>query len=118
MRSLPVFHDLRSFLAWIDLNGDLLRIAEPVAARQQMTAVQMKVLRDGGPALRFDQPVLDNGLIAQVPVVTNLFGTKARVAAGLGLTPIRCLNLARSLPRCARPRRLRGCATPCHDGRC
>ena len=85
MRSLPVFRDLRSFLTWIDQHGDVLRIAEPVAARHQITAVQMKVLRNGGPVLRFDQPVLDNGQIAQVPLVTNLFGTRTRVAAGLGL---------------------------------
>lgn len=87
MRSLPAFHDLRSFLGWIDQGGELLRIADPVAVRHQITAVQMKVLRDGGPVLRFDRPVLDNGRIAQVPVVTNLFGTRTRVAAGLGLTP-------------------------------
>ena len=62
-----------------------MRIAEPVAARHQITAVQMRVLRAGGPALRFDAPVLDDGRRSTVPVVTNLFGTRARVAAGLGL---------------------------------
>lgn len=87
MRSLPLFTDLRAFLNWIEAQGALLRIAEPVAARHQITAVQMRVLRAGGPALQFDAPVLDEGGMSTIPVVTNLFGTRERVAAGLGLTP-------------------------------
>ncbi len=86
IRSLPHFIDLRAFLAWVEGQADLLRISEPVAARHQITAIQMRVLRAGGPVLRFDAPVLDDGRTSPVPVVTNLFGTKERVAAGLGLT--------------------------------
>ncbi len=51
-----------------------------------MTAVAMRALRAGGPALRFDAPMLTDGSRAAMPVVANLFGTRARVAAGLGLT--------------------------------
>ncbi|HRO16330.1 MAG TPA: UbiD family decarboxylase, partial [Paracoccus sp. (in: a-proteobacteria)] len=36
--------------------------------------------------LRFDAPVLDRGARSAIPVVTNLFATRERVAAGLGLT--------------------------------
>jgi len=50
-----------------------------------MTAVHAQVLHAGGPVLRFDQPVLADGSRAAMPVITNLFGTTARVAAGLGL---------------------------------
>jgi len=46
----------------------------------------MKVLAAGGPALRFEAPLLADGARAEVPVVANLFGTRARVAAGLGLS--------------------------------
>ena len=35
--------------------------------------------------LRFDAPVLPSGARSAIPVVTNLFGTTDRVAAGLGL---------------------------------
>jgi len=50
-----------------------------------MTAVHARVLQAGGPVLRFDHPVLADGTRAALPVITNLFGTTARVAAGLGL---------------------------------
>ncbi len=52
-----------------------------------MTAVQSRVLRQGGPALRFDAPVLPDGARADIPVIANLFGTRHRVAAGLGIAP-------------------------------
>lgn len=86
-RQLPVFSSLRIFLDWAELQGDLLRISQPVETCLQMTAVHMRVLRAGGQVLRFDQPVLPNGRTSDVPVVTNLFGTRNRVAAGLGLLP-------------------------------
>jgi 4-hydroxy-3-polyprenylbenzoate decarboxylase len=93
IRSLPLFMDLRAFLAWVEAQGDLMRITEPVAARHQITAVQMRVLRAGGPVLRFDAPILDDGRLSPVQVVTNLFGTQERVAAGLGLTLDQIPNL-------------------------
>lgn len=86
-RQLPVFSSLRIFLTWAEEQGDMLRIAQPVATSHQMTAVHMQVLRAGGQLLRFDQPVLPDGRTSDVPVVTNLFGTRRRVAAGLGLLP-------------------------------
>ncbi|NGM46167.1 UbiD family decarboxylase [Rhodobacter sp. SGA-6-6] len=82
MRSLPPFPDLRAFLGWLEGQGDIATIAAPVSLRHEMTAVQLAALRRGGPALRFtghDGPAM--------PVVANLFGTPARVAAGLGLLP-------------------------------
>ena len=82
MRSLPPFPDLRAFLGWLEGHGQLATIAGPVSLRHEMTAVQLAALRRGGPALRFtghDGPAM--------PVVANLFGTPARVAAGLGLLP-------------------------------
>ncbi len=85
MRSLPVFTDLRSFLAWTKSKGDLRAIPEPVATDLQMSAVHRAVLEQGGPVLRFDAPVLPSGARSAIPVVTNLFGTTDRVAAGLGL---------------------------------
>lgn len=81
-RSLPVFSDLRGFLAHAEAAGDLARVAAPVSIRHEMTAIQLAALRRGGPVLRFDSH--DGGAI---PVVTNLFGTRERVAAGLGLLP-------------------------------
>ena len=84
-RSLPVFDELRAFLAWLEAQGDLLRISDPVGLRHQMTAVQVAALRTAGPVLRFDAAVHADGARAALPVVANLFGTRGRVAAGLGL---------------------------------
>ncbi|MBK5945285.1 3-octaprenyl-4-hydroxybenzoate carboxy-lyase [Rhodobacter veldkampii DSM 11550] len=86
MRKLPVFSSLRSFLDWSKDRGDLTAIPDPVRVVHQMTAVHDAVLRAGGPVLRFDAPVLADGKRSAIPVVTNLFGTTARVAAGLGMT--------------------------------
>ncbi|WP_347309635.1 UbiD family decarboxylase [Defluviimonas sp. SAOS-178_SWC] len=86
MRSLPVFADLRAFLGWAEGSGDLARLSAPVDLRHEMTAVQLAALRAGGPILRFDAARQGEGR-AGMPVVANLFGTPARVAAGLGLMP-------------------------------
>ena len=48
-----------------------------------MTAVSDFVLRAGGPALLFEKPV---GY--KIPVLTNLFGTTGRVAAGMGAAEV------------------------------
>ncbi|MFZ1469347.1 MAG: UbiD family decarboxylase [Paracoccaceae bacterium] len=102
-RHLPVFRDLRAFLDWAEAQGDLLRIAQPVATRHQMTAVQLRVLRAGGQVLRFDHPVLPDGRVAVVPVVTNLFGTARRVAAGLGLLPEQVTDFGEFLAKLRTP---------------
>ncbi len=87
IRTLPPFPDLRAFLAWAEDEGQLARIAEPVVLRHEMTAVQLHALRAGGPILRFDHAITDNGGRAAMPVIGNLLGTRGRVAAGLGLAP-------------------------------
>ena len=48
IRSLPVFADLRAFLAHMAAAGDLAPIADPVDLRHEMTAVQLACLRRGG----------------------------------------------------------------------
>jgi 4-hydroxy-3-polyprenylbenzoate decarboxylase len=86
MRDLPPFPDLRAFLAHLEQSGDLARIAAPVDIRHEMTAVLLKALQNKGPALRFDAATA-GGRGAGMPVIGNLFGTAARVAAGLGVSP-------------------------------
>ncbi|MBD9527459.1 UbiD family decarboxylase [Paracoccus sp. PAR01] len=82
MRSLPAFPDLRAFLTFVEGRGDLARIPDPMSLRHEMTALQLAALRAGGPVLR-----LEGHDGPPMPVVTNLFGTRERVAAGLGLLP-------------------------------
>ncbi|MBS0444340.1 MAG: UbiD family decarboxylase [Proteobacteria bacterium] len=73
------YRDLRGFLDGLDRAGELRRIADPVSARLEMTAVSDFVLRRGGPALWFERPDGYN-----ISVLTNLFGTPRRVAMGMG----------------------------------
>ncbi len=77
------YRDLRDFMAGLEKLGELRRVREPVSARLEMTAVSDFVLRAGGPALLFEQPV---GY--KFPVLANLFGTPRRVAFGMGATEV------------------------------
>ncbi|MDP4032149.1 MAG: UbiD family decarboxylase [Pseudorhodobacter sp.] len=108
MRTLPAFPDLRAFLTWAQSAGDLTTITDPVSVRHQMTAVHARVLQAGGPVLRFDQPVLASGQRAEMPVIANLFGTTARVAAGLGLTLDRVGDLGEFLAALRAPAPVEG----------
>jgi len=71
----------------LEASGELRRIREPVSPNLEMTEVSDRVLRAGGPALLFEQAT---GF--ELPVLTNLFGTTARVAAGMGQTDVSSLR--------------------------
>jgi 4-hydroxy-3-polyprenylbenzoate decarboxylase len=73
------YRDLRDFAAQLERQGELRRVAAPVSPVLEMTALADRVLRAGGPALWFEQPVGHT-----VPVLANLFGTPRRVALGMG----------------------------------
>ncbi len=73
------YRDLRDFMAGLEQTGELLRVAEPVSTRLEMTALSERMLHASGPALLFEQPA---GY--KIPALTNLFGTSRRVALGMG----------------------------------
>lgn len=77
------YRDLRDFMNGLERSGELKRIAEPVSARLEMTALSDRVLRAGGPALWFENPA---GY--KISALTNLFGTTRRVALGMGATEV------------------------------
>ncbi|MFT3666152.1 UbiD family decarboxylase domain-containing protein [Piscinibacter sp.] len=77
------YRDLRDFIQGLEGLGELKRVADPVSARLEMTAVSDFVLRSAGPALLFEQPA---GY--KIPVLANLFGTPRRVALGMGATEV------------------------------
>ncbi|WP_144734100.1 UbiD family decarboxylase [Extensimonas perlucida] len=81
------YRDLREFLAQLEAVGELRRIAAPISPRLEMTAFSARVLRTQGPALLFEQP---QGY--EMPVLTNLFGTPARVARVLGAQDLQDLR--------------------------
>ena len=81
------YRDLREFCAGLEAAGELRRVAAPVSARLEMTALSDRVLRAGGPALWFEQPV-NVGKTYKIHALTNLFGTPKRVAMGMGAAQV------------------------------
>jgi 4-hydroxy-3-polyprenylbenzoate decarboxylase len=73
------YRDLRDFIGQLERLGELKRVAEPVAAQLEMTALADQVLRAQGPALLVTNPV---GY--KIPALINLFGVPRRVALGMG----------------------------------
>ncbi|HWD23418.1 MAG TPA: 4-hydroxy-3-polyprenylbenzoate decarboxylase [Burkholderiales bacterium] len=81
------YADLREFLAQLEAKDELKRIAAEVSPRLEMTEISDRVLRAGGPALLFERPAGH-----AIPVLTNLFGTTARVAAAMGVGEVSALR--------------------------
>ncbi len=73
------YKDLRDFIAQLEKQGELKRITVEVDPYLEMTEICDRVLRQGGPAILFENPKNSN-----IPVLCNLFGTTKRVALGMG----------------------------------
>lgn len=80
------YADLREFLDHLARKELLKSIAIPVDPHLEMTVVSDRVLRNGGPALLFKQPYdrTQPPTTEKFPVLTNLFGSKQRVALAMG----------------------------------
>jgi 4-hydroxy-3-polyprenylbenzoate decarboxylase len=80
------YRDLRDFIAQLESDGELRRIATPVDPALEITQWCDRTLRAAGPALLFERPAGDrrgpDGRV--IPVLGNLFGTPQRVARALG----------------------------------
>ena len=85
------YADLRDFLKQLEKRDNLKSIGVPVQTRLEMTEISDRVLRAGGPALRFEQPQ-HLGRASDIPVLTNLFGTPQRVAWGMGAESVGALR--------------------------
>ena len=81
------YHDLRDFLAQLEQQGELKRIAVEVSPRLEMTEICDRVLKAGGPAILFEKPAGHT-----IPVLGNLFGTPRRVAMGMGEDSVEALR--------------------------
>lgn len=71
---------LRSFLAKLEEDGQLLRIGEAVDPRFEISAYLNEIW--DGPAVLFEKPAQ-----GELPVVGNVLNSLARIATGLGTTP-------------------------------
>lgn len=78
---------LRPFIEKLDRLGELHRVSRPVSLVHELTEIHRRVLGRSGPALLFDNVIGRDGRPAAMPVLVNLFGTRRRVALGLGVEP-------------------------------
>jgi 4-hydroxy-3-polyprenylbenzoate decarboxylase len=72
--------DLRAFLSDLEKHGELRRVSAPVDPRLEVTEIVQRVVRAGGPALLFENPVGSD-----MPLAINVFGTEQRMARALGV---------------------------------
>src|SRR3954469_24554528 len=79
------YRSLREFIGKLEAAGELVRVSEPVSTVLEMTEIQRRLLRDGGPAVLFENPIRADGERSTMPALANLFGTVKRVAMGVTL---------------------------------
>ena len=78
---------LSDFIAAIQAAGELVRVRHAVAARLEMCEIADRAMKmpGGGPALLFENVVLDDGTRSAFPVAINLFGSMRRMSIALGV---------------------------------
>lgn len=81
------YASLRDFIERLERDGRLVRVTHPVSPVLEMTEIQSRVIRAGGPAILFENVVREDGSKYDMPVLVNLFGTVERVAWGMDREP-------------------------------
>jgi 4-hydroxy-3-polyprenylbenzoate decarboxylase len=78
---------LGAFVREIERLGELVRVARPVKARLEIAEIADRCMKSpgGGPALLFEQVVLDDGRRSAYPVAINLYGSMRRIGLALGV---------------------------------
>ncbi len=69
------YASLRDFIARLEAEGRLVRVAGPVSPVLEMTEIQIRLLAEGGPAVLFENVVRADGTPYGMPMLVNLFGT-------------------------------------------
>lgn len=81
------YKDLRDFIKQLETQGELKRIRCEIDPVLEMTEICDRTLKQGGPALLFENP---KG--SKIPVLANLFGTAHRVAMAMGAESVTALR--------------------------
>ncbi len=76
------FTDMQSFMRVLETRGLLKRVTVPVNPELEVTEIATRLVRDGGPAVLFEN--VDG---AAFPLAINLLGTMERIEIGLGRHP-------------------------------
>jgi UbiD family decarboxylase len=83
----PTFPDLRAFVDSLRSDRDLAVVETEVDAHLEAAEIHRRVVAAGGPALLFTR--VRN---ADLPLVTNLFGTRRRAERAFGTRPARLIR--------------------------
>ena len=83
------YKSFSAFLQRLESEGELRRIAVPVATELEITAIADREMKKpgGGKALLFEQPTVD-GKVSAFPLAINTMGSERRMAIALGLERI------------------------------
>src|SRR2546421_8341426 len=71
--------DLRSWIALLEREGELVRVSAEVDPRLEVTEIVDRTVKAGGPALLFERP---RG--SSRPLLINQFGTERRMCMAFG----------------------------------
>ena len=80
-------HDLRGFLAHLERERQLQHVAAPVDPHLESTALSLRALREGGPALLMERPGDSSHAL-----LGNLFGHRRRIELALAGRPLASLR--------------------------
>ena len=80
-----VWRQLSRYVEALEESNEMLRIVDPVDVELEAGCFADRLVKKGGPALRFEQPRLPDGSISQFPLLMNLFGTRERTNRALGV---------------------------------
>src|SRR3954469_24761067 len=72
--------DLRSWIALLEREGELVRVSAEVDPRLEITEIVDRTVKAGGPALLFERPKGSSH-----PLLINQFGTERRMCLALGV---------------------------------
>ncbi|MBS1258950.1 MAG: 4-hydroxybenzoate decarboxylase subunit C [Candidatus Scalindua arabica] len=77
-------YSLQDFIKYLDSNGELIRIKTEVDARLEVTEISIRALKEGMPALLFE-----NVKGAKFPLAMNVLASDKRIELALGKHPDR-----------------------------
>jgi len=77
-------YSLQDFIKYLDSNGELIRIKAEVDARLEVTEISIRALKEGMPALLFE-----NVKGAKFPLAMNVLASDKRIELALGKHPDR-----------------------------
>jgi 4-hydroxy-3-polyprenylbenzoate decarboxylase len=73
--------DLREWIALLEREGELVRVAAEVDPDLEITEITDRVVKSGGPALLFERPTG-----SEHPLLINQFGTERRMCLAFGVS--------------------------------